>query len=68
MPNYFIAPYMSFLEIYQDSYSVIETDWAGEGQIIWETYNRPIFKYNKGSWSILDDFNVTFLLIFSGSR
>jgi len=59
--------YCLFTERFNESYSIIDLDWAGSGQL-WEAYNRPMYRYNLGSGSPLLDGTDMFFLIFSGSR
>eukprot|EP00984_Skeletonema_dohrnii_P035342 scaffold34997_cov183-Skeletonema_dohrnii-CCMP3373.AAC.1 len=55
-------------ERYNDSYSVIDMDWLGSGQV-WEAYNRPIYGYNLGSGNPdLDGTDDMLFLMYSGSR
>mmetsp|Transcript_24187 Transcript_24187/g.41279 ORF Transcript_24187/g.41279 Transcript_24187/m.41279 type:complete len:672 (+) Transcript_24187:20-2035(+) len=55
-------------ERYNESYSVIDIDWLGSGQV-WEAYNRPIYKYNLGSGNpSFDGTDDLLLLMYSGSR
>jgi hypothetical protein len=60
--------YIFFPERYNESYSVIDMDWLGSGQV-WEAYNRPIYKYNLGSGNpSFDGTDDLLLLMYSGSR
>ena len=59
------ASSMPYTELYNESYSVIELDWADSG--LWEEYNRPIYRYISGNPSF-DDSNDMLILLYSGSR
>ncbi len=63
---------VAHLEFYNDTWSVINVDWAGEKGFIQE-YNRPVYLYQGGlpeshPWSSGLNQSDAMFLIYSGSR
>ena len=59
--------FSSLQEHLNETYSIIDLDWLGNG--VWEAYNRPIYRYNKGTGvNDIDDPNLALFFVFTGSR
>ena len=62
-----VFSFSSLQERLNETYSVIDLDWVGNG--VWQAYNRPIYQYNKGTGATdFDDPNFNLFYIYSGSR
>lgn len=63
-------PYF-FPEGHNETFSVIESDWFGNSEVL-EEYNRPAYLYNRGSGkglaTSIDETSYSLYLIFAGSR